>query len=136
MDLSLSAKDDKKSLLVAGDAHWDKQGSRRKKDSLSSCSIFFNGNMTKLMLGLEPMSQVCIKCAKGAEHDPLVCPINNKGLSKGMEATGSSRLTTNLSKTGKAVVGMHVSDDNSSCQMIMRHSFQDLINAGKMESAA
>jgi hypothetical protein len=69
----------KSELLVAGNARWDKHGSGRKKDSLSGCSVF------KLTLGLEPMSQSCIKCAKGTDHDPSICPNNCVGLSKGMD---------------------------------------------------
>jgi hypothetical protein len=125
--LSPSVEDDKKSLLVAGDACWDKWGSGRKKDSLSGRSVF-NGNMTKLTLGLEPMSKVCIKCAKGVEPDRSVCPKNY------IEAAGSGRLMTNLFDTGKVVIGMHVGDDDSSCRMVMHHSFQDLIETGKIES--
>jgi hypothetical protein len=53
-----------------------------------------------------------------------------------MEAAGSGRLTTNLFDTGKVVIGTHVGDNDSSCRMLMCHSFQDLIDEGKMESAA
>jgi hypothetical protein len=81
------------------------------------------------------MSQVCIKCAKGVDHDPEICPKNYEGSSKGIiEPPGSIRLTTKRFDTGKVVIGKHVGDYNSSCRMVMRHSFQDLINTGKMRS--
>jgi hypothetical protein len=56
-------------ILFAGNARWDKLGSGRKKGSLSGYLVF-NGKFSKLTTKLEPMSQSCIKCSKGAEHEP------------------------------------------------------------------
>ncbi len=134
MSLSPLNADGMPSISIAGDGRWDKRGSGRKKDSLSGCS-FFNGNLSKLTVGLEPMSQTCIKCSKGVDHDISVCPKNYVGSSKGMEATGSARITKRLFEAGKVVIGEHVGDDDSSCRMVMRHSFQELIDAGKMQLA-
>lgn len=53
-----------------------------------------------------------------------------------MEAVCSGRLTAQPFIAGKVVIGEHLGNDGSSSQMVMRHSFQDLIDAGKMESAA
>jgi hypothetical protein len=80
------------------------------------------------------MSQVCIKWEKGVDHDPEVSLKNYEGSLKGMEAAGSSRLTIKRFDTGEVVIGEHVGDDDSSYRMVMRHSYQDLINAGKMRS--
>jgi hypothetical protein len=33
------------------------------------------------------------------------------------------------------VIGEHIGDDDLSCRMVMRHSFQELIDAGKMALA-
>ncbi len=81
------------------------------------------------------MSQTCIKCSKDVDHDISVCPKNYVGSSKGMEATGSARITKHLFETGKVVIAKHVGDDNSSCRMVMHHPFQELIDAGKLELA-
>jgi hypothetical protein len=46
--------------------------------------------MTQLTVGLKPMSQVCVKCASGVDHDVEVCPKNYTGSLKGMEAAGAA----------------------------------------------
>jgi hypothetical protein len=69
--LSPINKEGMPAILVVGDAPRDKRGSGRKKDSLSGCFVF-NSNWSKLTVGLlEPMSQTCIKCSKGIDHDCL-----------------------------------------------------------------
>ena len=77
----------KKGLTVAGDARWDKRGSGRRYDSLSGCSVVV-GLQTQLIVGIEPMSQVCVKCRRGIEHADNICPLNYDGSTKGMEAMG------------------------------------------------
>jgi hypothetical protein len=72
----------------------------------------------------------------GVKHDPSICPMNYEGLSKEMKTAGSSRLTTNISDRGKVVIGTHVGNEDSTFRMVMRHSFQEIVDAGKMESAA
>jgi hypothetical protein len=97
IECSLSPKgDDGRSVLdVASDARWDKRGSSRRYDSMSGCSVAF-GLRSKLPIGIEVMSSVCLKCAKGIDPDPDVCPKNCTGSSKGMEAAGATRIVSRL----------------------------------------
>jgi hypothetical protein len=71
-------EDGRYALDVAIDTRWDKRGSTRQCDSLSGCSVAF-GLRTHLPIGIEAMSQVCIKCTKGILHDDNVCPKNYAG---------------------------------------------------------
>jgi hypothetical protein len=63
-------------------------------------------------------------------HNPSICPKYYVGYSKGMEAPGAARITSHFFKTGKVVIGEHVSNDDSSSWMVMWHSYQDLVDAG------
>jgi hypothetical protein len=120
------------SLSVAGDPRWDKRVEvGGKKDSIYSCSAF-NGNWSQLTVGLEPMSQTCIKCTTGAKHDTNICSKNYEGCSKGTEAVGTAWITSRLFETGKVVIGEHVGDADSSYHAVMKHLFRKLIDAGKM----
>jgi hypothetical protein len=49
-----------------------------------------------------------------------------------MGAVGAARITECLFETGKLLIVQRVGDDNSCCRMLMRHSFQGLIDASKM----
>jgi hypothetical protein len=81
------------------------------------------------------MSRTCIKCSKGVVHDISICLKNYVGSSKGMEATSATRITNRLFETGKVVIAKHVGDDDSSCHLVVRHSFIELIGKEKMQSA-
>jgi hypothetical protein len=52
-----------------------------------------------------------------------------------MEAAGVARITTGLFKTGKVMIGEHIGDNNFNFRMVMHHSFQKLIKAGRMTLA-
>jgi hypothetical protein len=83
-------------------------------------------------MGLESMLQTYIKCSNAVEHDQIICPKHYEGLSKGMEAAGSARIMNHLFETRKVVIGKLVGNDDSSSSIVMRHSFEELIDAGKM----
>jgi hypothetical protein len=93
--LSPAGVEGRSALDVASDTRWDKRGSTRRYDSLSGCSVAF-GLRSALPIGIESMSQVCIKCKKEIQHDPDVCPKNYTGLSKGMEASGAATIVRRL----------------------------------------
>jgi hypothetical protein len=117
--VELDQQEREKCPLVAAKTMWDKRRSGRKKDSLSACSVF-DGNFSKLTMGLEPMLQTCIKCSKGMEYDLSICPRNCVGSSKGMEAAGVARIMSRLFETaGRVVTGEHVGDNDLRCLMVM-----------------
>jgi hypothetical protein len=122
--------DGRKALDVASDTRWDKRGSSRRYDSLSGCSVAF-GLRSGLPIGIEAMSSVCIKCTKGTEHDPEICPKNYTGSSKGMEAAGAARIACRLflNDKNKCYIAHLVTDDDSSVRKILTHSYQELIDA-------
>jgi hypothetical protein len=126
MELSPKNKKGKSVLLVAGDTiRWDKRGGDRKKDSLSGCSVI-HANFSKLTtIGFQPMLQTFMKCSKGVEHDPKICPQNYVvGSSKCIEAASVARITSHLFETGRVIIGEHVGDKNDlSCWMVMQCSF-------------
>jgi hypothetical protein len=130
-------QDGRYALDVASDTCWDKRGSTRRYDSLSGCSVAF-GLKTNLPIGIEAMSQVCIKCKKGLVHDDNVCPKNYAGSSKGMEATGAARIVSRLFQNvdDKCYVANLVTDDDSSVQKILTHSYRELVDALRMSDAA
>jgi hypothetical protein len=123
-------------LDVASDTRWDKRGSTRRYDSLSGCSVTF-GLRTNLPIGIESMSQVCIKCTHGVLHDKDICPKNYVGSAKGMEATGAARIVSRLfSKVDdKCYVAHLVTDDDSSVCKILTHSYRELLEALEMTEA-
>jgi hypothetical protein len=99
----------KSSIFVSNDARWDKRSAGHWYDSLSGCSIMI-GNRSGLVIGLKPMSQVCIACQKHVRYHPDFCSHNYEGSSKGMEATGASRLVRRLYEEGSVYLGEYVSD--------------------------
>jgi hypothetical protein len=133
---SPTGKDGRYALDVASDTRWDKRGSTRRYDSLSGCSVAF-GLRTNLPVGIEAMSQVCIKCSKGIVHDDDVCPKNYVGSAKGMEATGAARIVSRLfaNVQNKCYVANLVTDDDSSVRKILTHSYQELVEALQMTDA-
>jgi hypothetical protein len=116
-------------LSVSSDARWDKQGSGRRYDSLPGCSVML-GNITKLVIAVEAMSQVCSKCRLGLPHEDSFCPKNYDGSSKGMEAEGAARIACRLFKKYEVFIKEYVSDNDSSCRKILTHSLWDLILEG------
>jgi hypothetical protein len=128
--------DGRYALDVASDTRWDKRGSIRRYNSLSGCSVAF-GLRTNLPIGIEAMSQVCIKCTKGIVHDDDVCPKNYAGSAKGMEATGMAKIVSRLfaNVEDKCYVANLVTDDGSSVRNILTHSYRDLVAALKMTDA-
>jgi hypothetical protein len=62
-------------LDVASDTRWDKRGGTHQYNSLSGCALAF-GLRSNLLIGIKPMSSVCIKCKKGIEHAGNTCPKN------------------------------------------------------------
>jgi hypothetical protein len=109
-------------------------------DSLSGCSVAF-GLRTNLPIGIESMSQVCIKCTKGIVHDDAVCPKNYAGSAKGMEAgmesTGAAKTVSILFANieDKCYVANLMMDDDSSVRKILTHSYQELLEAFKITEA-
>jgi hypothetical protein len=127
--LSPVGDDGRSALDVASDTRWDKRGSSRKYNSLSGCSTAF-GLRSELPIGIEVMSQVCIKCTKGIDHDPDICPKNYTGSAKGMEAAGAARIVCRLfaNENDKCYIAHLVTDDDSSVRKILTHSYQELID--------
>ena len=120
----------RRALDVASDTRWDKRGSTRAYNSLSGCSVAF-GLRSELPIGIEAMSQVCIKCKKGSVHDVDVCPKNYTGSAKGMEAAGAAKIVCRLFLNEKenCYIAHLVTDDDSSVRKILTHSYQELIDA-------
>jgi hypothetical protein len=129
-------QDGRYALDVASDTRWDKRGSTRRYDSLSGCSVAF-GLRTNLPIGIEDMSQVCIKFKNGLLHDDDVCPKNYAGSAKGMEATGAARIVSRLFQNvdDKCYVANLVTDDDSSVRKILTHSYRELVGALRMSDA-
>jgi hypothetical protein len=123
-------------LEVASDTRWDKRGSTRRYDSLSGCSVAF-GLRANLPIGIEPMSSVCIKCSKGIDHEPDVCPRNYEGSAKGMEATGAAIIVKRLfeNEDNKCYVARLVTDDDSSVRKILTHSYREQLAASVISDA-
>jgi hypothetical protein len=89
----------------------------------------------ELPIGIEVMSSICIKCTKGHEHDPDVCPKNYTGSAKGMEADGVViRLWSN--EKDKCYITHLVTDEDSSVRKILTHSYQELVEHPPSSSAA
>jgi hypothetical protein len=133
IECSLSPKGDngRSALHVASDTRWgDKRGSSRRYDLLSGCSVAF-GLRSELPIGVEVMSSVCMKCTKGIDHEPAVCPKNCPGSSKGMEAAGAARIATRLflNDKDKCYIAHLVTDDDSSVRKILTHSYEDLTDS-------
>jgi hypothetical protein len=126
----------RRALKVCMDCRWDKRGSTRLYNSLSGCSVAF-GLLSELPIGIETMSSVCIKCTKGTVHDPDICPKNYTGSAKGMEAAGAAKIVVRLwsNEKDKCYVAYLVTDDDSSVRKILTHSYQELVDAGKMTIA-
>jgi len=120
----------RRALDVASDTRWDKRGSMRTYNSLSGCSVAF-GLRSQLPIGIEAMSSVCVKCTRGIDHDPDVCPKNYDGSAKGMEASGAAKIACRLflNEKDKCYIAHLVTDDDSSVRKILTHSYQDLIDA-------
>jgi hypothetical protein len=93
--LSPRGEDGRYALDVASDTRWDKRGSSRRYDSPSGCSVAF-GLRAHLPIGIEAMSQICIKCKKGIDHANDLCPKNYGGSSKGVEASGAAKIVKRL----------------------------------------
>ena len=128
--------DGRSALDVCSDTRWDKRGSCRRYDSLSGCSVFI-GLRSNLVIGIEAMSSVCIKCTNGIDHHQDVCPKNYTGSAKGMEAHGAAKILKRLfeNENVRCYVNKLVTDDDSSVRKILTHSYQGLIDAGRMTEA-
>jgi hypothetical protein len=134
--LSPAGMDGRYALNVASDTRWDKRGSTRRYDLLSGCSVAF-GLRSNLPIGIEAMSSVCIKCTKGIDHYPDVCPKNYTGSAKGMEATDAAKNVSRLFANGedKCYVANLVTDDDSSVRNILTHSYMELCDALRITDA-
>jgi hypothetical protein len=91
-----------------------------------------NGNL----LGTVCLSKLCAKCdlaeKKCTEPREHNCPKNYDGTSKAMDAVASVQLVINLHSKGYALNKL-VMDDDSSMQAVLKHSWEVLIAAGKMD---
>jgi hypothetical protein len=128
--LSPAGEGGRRALDVASDTRWDKQGSTRRCDSLSGCSVAF-GCRSELPIGIEVMSSICIKCKKGHPHDSDVSPKNCAGSAKGMEAAGAAKYFNRLflNEEDPCHILHLVTDNNSLVGTILTHSRQDLIDS-------
>jgi hypothetical protein len=117
-------------ISVQGDSRWDQRKSGRAYNSDSGSHLLV-GNATMKCVAVEVMSKRCSKCEKGIVHLPCFCPKNYDGSSKGMEATGAIRNVIRLNNQS-VFLKTYVMDDDSSTKAILRHSWQELIDAGKM----
>jgi hypothetical protein len=82
-------------------------------------------------VAVEVLSKRCIKCEKGNDHQPFLCPKNYDGSSKGMEATGAIRNVIRLHNQS-VFIKTYVMDDDSSTKAILQHSWKDQTEAGTM----
>jgi hypothetical protein len=121
--------DGKYGISITGDARWDKRSSGRNYSSISGCAVTV-GCRSQLVWDIEAMSNKCIKCLRGIDHDNEVCPKNVECSAKAMEAIGSSRIVLRLFESGDCVVVEYVSDDDSSTKKILRHSYADQLEKG------
>jgi hypothetical protein len=135
-ELSPMGEDNRKAVDACSDNRWDKQGSMRRYNSQSGTSVFM-GLRSKLPIGLECMSSVCIKCTKGKAHDPSICPKNYDGTAKGMEAVGAVKILIRIfeNKNVRCYIDKLVTDDDSSVRKKSTHSYRELIDAGRMTEA-
>jgi hypothetical protein len=76
------------------------------------------------------MSQVRVKCTKGIDHDPDVCPKNHAGSAKGTEAAVPARIVCRLflNKNDKCHIAHLVTNNDSSVRKTLTHLCQELID--------
>jgi hypothetical protein len=96
---------------------------------MSGCSVMI-GCKSQLVIGVEPMSNACSKCARNIPHDIELCPKNVDCSSKAMEAIGSSRICQNLFRDYNAYIYEYVGDDDGSTNKVLMHSWEDQVIAG------
>jgi hypothetical protein len=117
-------------ISVQGDSRWDQRKSSRAYNSDSGSHLLVGNAMMKCV-AVEVMSKRCSKCEKGIIHQPCFCPKNYGGSSKGMEATGAIQNVIRLNNQS-VFLRTYVTYDDSSTKAILRHLWQELIDAGKM----
>jgi hypothetical protein len=71
IEMAMSADDPLtgfKQMSCCGDCRWDKRSSGRRYDSCSGCPVLM-GCRSQLVIGVEPMSNLCSKCTRDIPHD-------------------------------------------------------------------
>jgi hypothetical protein len=121
----------KPAISLCGDARWDKRSSGRNYSSLSGCSLAV-GCRSQLAWDIKQMSNACIKCVRNIEHDVETCVQNVTCSAKAMEALGSSKIITGICERGDCFVSEYVGDNDSSTKKVMKHSYADLLQDGKL----
>ena len=84
------------------------------------------GYRSQLVLDIEAMSNLCIKCKRDLPHD--VCPRNMECTSEGMEAIGSSKIVDQIFDKYKAYIYEYVGHNDSSTKRVLRHWYQDEVD--------
>lgn len=129
-------RDGRVGIGVSMDAGWQKRGTGRSYQSLSSHMLSI-GCYTKGIVALVQFGKKCKQCEwiekSGVfkEHD---CARNYEGSSKGMESKGALEMVTQIWETGRAWVNTVVSDDDSSIRAILKHDSGEKNCKGKLAS--
>jgi hypothetical protein len=134
IEIELSPLDEttgRNKISACGDCCWDKRSSGKRYDSMSGCSVMI-GCRNQLVIGIEPMSNACSKCARNIPHDIKLCPKNVDWSSKAMKAIGSSRICQNLLRDYNAYIYEYVGDDDALTNKVPRHSWENQVIAGTL----
>jgi hypothetical protein len=90
---------------VASNTRWDKRGGTCRYDSLSGCAIAF-GLCSDLLIGIKQ----CLVFAPNEKRGlnmMVTSVLRTAGLGKGMEATGTAKLSVDCFKTKSRSVALH-----------------------------
>ena len=121
---------------VSGDGGWQSGG--RSYDSISGHTLLI-GKRTNKVLAFEHFSKSCMQCSiaqkKGIEPKQHHCPKNYTGSSKGMECTGLLNCILKLHNGHNIKIRKFVIDNDATTKAICKHSYRELIRAGRMERA-
>ena len=119
---------------VSGDGAWQTGG--RRHDSISGHTMLI-GKRSNKVVAYETYSKVCVKCSQAEKKKIQVqehhCPKNYSGSSKGMECTGLFNCVLKLHNNYNIVVRRFVIDNDATTKAICKHSFKELIAAGRMK---
>jgi hypothetical protein len=121
---------------VSGDGGWQTGG--RSFDSISGHSMLIGKRFEKI-IAFANYAKKCRKCEDAAKKERTVeehnCPKNYEGSSKGMECFGLMECVLKLHNEFNICVRKFVLDDDSTTRAYIKHSYQALIDAGRMNVA-
>jgi len=128
-------------ITIAYDMGWNKRSNGHRYDSISGHGIGV-GQVTNKVVATKLYSKACVVCDskkyKGADAPSIPnhgwCPKNHDGSSKAMESKGIFDLFVDLWRNKNIAIGEIVSDDDSSMRSQLRHSYKELVNAGRLSS--